>query len=63
MTAPVVAEHAFALMLATAKRIAFQTAEMKSGRWTRMENIYLHLGNDEDTARGMELSLTAGIER
>ena len=41
MTAPVVAEHAFALMLATAKRIAFQTAEMKSGRWTRMENIYL----------------------
>ena len=41
MTAPVVAEHAFALMLATAKRMAFQTAEMKSGRWTRMDNIYL----------------------
>jgi D-3-phosphoglycerate dehydrogenase len=40
-TAPVVAEHAFGLMLAAAKRAAFQTAELKAGRWTRTENILL----------------------
>jgi D-3-phosphoglycerate dehydrogenase len=40
-TAPVVAEHALALMLAAAKRVAFQTGELKSGRWTRRENLYL----------------------
>ncbi len=40
-TAPFVAEHAFGLMFAAAKRAAFQTAEMKAGRWTRMENVYL----------------------
>lgn len=40
-TAGVVAEHIFGLMLAVAKRAAFQTIELKSGRWTRRENIYL----------------------
>ena len=40
-TAPVVAEHAFSLMLAAARRVAFQTAELKAGRWTRAENISL----------------------
>ena len=40
-TAPVVAEHAFGLMMAAAKRAYFQTMEMKSGRWTRMDNVYL----------------------
>ena len=40
-TAPFVAEHAFGLMLAAAKRAAFQTAELKAGRWTRMDNVYL----------------------
>ncbi|MBI3463961.1 MAG: hypothetical protein HY000_13020 [Planctomycetes bacterium] len=40
-TAPVVAEHALALMLAAAKRLAFQTAELRAGRWTRMDNILL----------------------
>ena len=34
-TAPVVAEHMFGLMFALAKRAAFQTAELKAGRWTR----------------------------
>ena len=34
-TAPVVAEHAFALLMAVARCTAFQTAEMKAGRWTR----------------------------
>jgi D-3-phosphoglycerate dehydrogenase len=40
-TAPIVAEHAFGLMLAAAKRAHFQTAELKAGRWTRMDNVYL----------------------
>ena len=40
-TTPVVAEHLFGLMLALAKRAAFYTAEMKAGRWPRMDNILL----------------------
>ena len=40
-TASVVAEHAFCLMCAAAKRTAYQTAELKAGRWTREENISL----------------------
>jgi phosphoglycerate dehydrogenase-like enzyme len=34
-TAGVVAEHMFGLMFAAAKQAAFQTAELKAGRWTR----------------------------
>jgi phosphoglycerate dehydrogenase-like enzyme len=41
-TAPIVAEHAFGLMLAAAKRAHFQTAELKAGRWTGLDNVYLH---------------------
>ena len=42
-TAPVVAEHAFGLMLAAAKRVVFQTTELREGRWgTRIDNVYLH---------------------
>ncbi len=40
-TAGVVAEHIFGLMFAVAKRAAYQTIELKSGRWTRMENVLL----------------------
>jgi D-3-phosphoglycerate dehydrogenase len=40
-TAPVVAEHALGLMMAAAKRAVFQTAELKAGRWTHRDNIYL----------------------
>ncbi len=40
-TAPVVAEHSFGLMFALAKRAAFMTAAMQSGKWPRMDNIYL----------------------
>jgi D-3-phosphoglycerate dehydrogenase len=40
-TAPIVAEHAFALMLAVAKRTSFQTGQVKAGRWTGMDNVYL----------------------
>src|SRR5262249_36452555 len=41
-TAPIVAEHAFGLMLAIAKRAHFQTAQIKAGRWTGGDNVYLH---------------------
>ena len=40
-TAPIVAEHAFGLMLAAAKRAAFQTAAVKAGQWVRVDNLYL----------------------
>ena len=40
-TAAIVAEHALALMLAVARRAWFQTNELKSGRWTSCDNIYL----------------------
>jgi D-3-phosphoglycerate dehydrogenase len=40
-TAPIVAEHALALMLAIARRTWFQTNELKQGRWTSLDNIYL----------------------
>lgn len=40
-TAPVVAEHALALLFAVARRLAFQTIEMKQGRWTRLDGVYL----------------------
>src|SRR6516164_3841483 len=40
-TAPLVAEHALGLMLALAKRAWFQTNELKSGRWTSQDNVYL----------------------
>lgn len=40
-TAPAVAEHMFGLMFAVAKRAAFQTAEVKAGRWTRKLNVML----------------------
>ncbi|HUY87462.1 MAG TPA: NAD(P)-dependent oxidoreductase [Pirellulales bacterium] len=40
-TAPIVAEHALGLLLAVSKRAWFQTNELKQGRWTGMQNIYL----------------------
>ena len=40
-TAAIVAEHIFGLMFAAAKRAAYQTAELKAGRWGRMENVFL----------------------
>jgi phosphoglycerate dehydrogenase-like enzyme len=40
-TAPIVAEHALGLMLAVAKRAWFQTNELKAGRWTPRDNVYL----------------------
>ncbi len=40
-TAAVVAEHIIGLMFATAKRTAFQTGELKAGRWTLKQNVTL----------------------
>lgn len=40
-TAPLVAEHALALMLATARRLCYQTTELRAGRWTRRDNVFL----------------------
>ncbi len=40
-TAPVVAEHSFGLMFALAKRTAYMTQFLKTGKWPRMNNIYL----------------------
>jgi D-3-phosphoglycerate dehydrogenase len=40
-TAPIVAEHALGLMLAVARRAWFHTNELKSGRWTSRDNVYL----------------------
>jgi len=40
-TAPIVAEHELALMLAVAKRLAYQTAELRAGRWHAGEHVTL----------------------
>ena len=40
-TAPVVAEQAFGLMLAIAKRAAFFTEAVRAGQWPRMDHVYL----------------------
>ena len=42
-TAPIVAEHALGLLLALAKRAWFQTNELKSGRWTSRDNVFLRV--------------------
>jgi D-3-phosphoglycerate dehydrogenase len=41
VTAPIVAEHTLALMLAVARRTSFYTAEMRRGRWASLEGITL----------------------
>jgi D-3-phosphoglycerate dehydrogenase len=40
-TAPIVAEHALALMLAAARRAWFQTDAVKRGRWLGQDNVFL----------------------
>ncbi len=40
-TAPVVAEHTFGLMFALSKRASYFTGEIRSGRWPRMDSIFL----------------------
>ena len=40
-TAPVVAEHALCLLLATARRVAYHTASMKTGVWSQRFSMLL----------------------
>ena len=40
-TAPIVAEHAVALLMAVAKRAAFFTESMRAGLWERRDTVYL----------------------
>ncbi len=40
-TAPIVAEHALALMLAIARRTGYQTQLMRQGGWRTGDNLYL----------------------
>jgi D-3-phosphoglycerate dehydrogenase len=40
-TAPVVAEHALALMFAAARRVAWTTAQLRAGRWHSKDNVFL----------------------
>jgi D-3-phosphoglycerate dehydrogenase len=40
-TAPIVAEHALALLLATARRVTFHTRQLQRGAWAGMDMIYL----------------------
>jgi phosphoglycerate dehydrogenase-like enzyme len=40
-TATIVAEHALAMLLGAARRLAYMTSEMKSGRWPTRQLIYL----------------------
>ena len=63
-TAPSVAEHAFGLMFALAKRAAFQTAELKEGRWSGKVNYMLQdktLGIIGTGAVGSELARLANL--
>ena len=39
-TAPIVAEHAFGLMFSVAKRTAYQTASVRAGGWSRVDNVF-----------------------
>ena len=41
-TAPIVAEHTVALLMAVAKRAAFFTQSIRAGRWERMDTVYLN---------------------
>lgn len=62
-TAPVVAEHAFGLMFALAKRAAYFTASMKAGHWPRLDACYLRgktLGVVGTGPIGSEMAKLAG---
>jgi phosphoglycerate dehydrogenase-like enzyme len=41
-TATIVAEHAIGLLFATARRLAWRTSELKSGRWPQRMDVTLH---------------------
>jgi D-3-phosphoglycerate dehydrogenase len=41
LTAPIVAEHALALMLATARRVVYQTTQLRKGIWKTRDSVFL----------------------
>jgi phosphoglycerate dehydrogenase-like enzyme len=41
LTAPIVAEHALALMFAAARRVCYQTHQLRRGIWKTADNFYL----------------------
>ena len=41
LTAPIVAEHALALMLAAARRVVFQSGQLRKGIWKTPDNLFL----------------------
>jgi len=67
-TAPVVAEHIFGLMFASAKRAAFFTAGLKAGKWLRMDNVMLQgktlgiIGTGHIGAEMARLGLAIGMK-
>ncbi len=67
-TAPIVAEHEFALLLAASKRLGFHTAEIRAGRWTRRETVYLAgkrlgvIGTGNTGSRMAQLARAIGME-
>ena len=67
-TAPIVAEHEFALLLAAAKRLGVHTTEIRAGRWTRHETVYLGgkrlgvIGTGNTGSRMAELARAIGME-
>ncbi len=67
-TAPIVAEHALALMLAAARRAWFQTDAIKRGRWIGMDMVYLRgktlglLGAGPIAAETARLGRAIGME-
>jgi D-3-phosphoglycerate dehydrogenase len=66
-TAPIVAEHALALMLAAARQTSHHTAELRAGRWNATDNIYLRgrtlglLGAGPTAAAMAELGRAIGM--
>lgn len=67
-TAPIVAEHEFALLLAAAKRLGVHTSEIRAGRWTRQETVYLGgkrlgvVGTGNTGSRMAQLAGAIGME-
>ncbi len=67
-TAPIVAEHEFALLLAAAKRLGYHTSEIRAGRWTRHETTYLAgkrlgvIGTGNTGSRMAQLGRAIGME-
>jgi len=67
-TAPIVAEHALALMFAVARRTWHQTQALKQGRWLGLDNVFLRgkvlgiVGTGHIGAEMARLALAVGMK-